>query len=289
MNNFDVYIPINVRGPIKTSSRANIQLYSNNNPAIMFQLFTGPCPLMLDDISKVSIAFTNTNNESKAGSGTLQVVNPHRGTISYVLSKDDITMSGLNTVTLGITTDKSFFTVQTTLYCQDISNSLYNALTDDSSTNNNCSGNSVQYGTEFPCIYYNEYCRICRRCKWVWYHNTYPKPLCFEEIKMCKNPFVTPPMVNYANLPNEYEKANYPTMLNDKGNLVIAIDNVNYTCAIGQNGAIYLMDKSQETPKALIGLYLGPKLIPYYKISEKVVENNFDVNSLFNSEVDDNG
>lgn len=282
MNNFDIYIPIDVRGPIKTGAKANVQLHSANNPAIMFQLFTGPLPLMLDDVSKVSIAFTNENNVSVKGSGTLQVVNPHRGTISYVLSDSDITATGLHTITLGITTGTSFFTVQTVIYAQDISDSLYEALTGDSSSSSSSSSCAYTYGTDFPCAYYNPYCRLCRRCKWVWENNTYPKPLCFEEIKMCKNPFVTPPIVNFANLPDEYEKAGYATMMNDEGELVVSIDDVNYVCDIGQDGALYPKDKSIEIPSAFIGLYLGSGSVTYYKISEKVVDNSdFDVNSLF--------
>ena len=105
MNNFDIYIPIDVKGPIKTGARTNIQMKNTNNPAILFQLFTGPFPLMLDDASSVSIAFTNEDNVSVKGSGTLQIVNPHRGTISYVPTKEDITKSGLHTITLGITTN----------------------------------------------------------------------------------------------------------------------------------------------------------------------------------------
>lgn len=281
MNNYDVYIPIDVHGPIKTSSRTNIQLHSTNNPAILFQLFDGCRPLMLDDISKVSIAFTNTNNVSVKGSGELQVVNPHRGTISYVLSNEDMTMTGIHTVTLGITTGCSFFTVQTTIFCQDISDSLYEALTGESSSGSgsSCSG-AVSWGNEFPCTYFNIYCRLCRRCKWVWEHNTYPKPLCFEEIKMCKNPYVTPPIENFANLP-EYEQADYHTEINDEGYLVIYINDTPYVCDIGKEGALYLMDKSIETPPQLVGLYLGSKLIPYYKISEKVKNDDFDVDSLF--------
>ena len=272
MVDFDVYIPIDVRGPIKKSSNVIVQKHSTNNPTILFQLFRGHCPLMLDDISKVAIAFTNTNNESVKGKGQLQVVNPHRGTISYVLNKDDITLFGLHTVTLGITTGDSFFTVQCVIMVDEINSGIYEALTGDSDdgSGSGCDGSAVSYGNnEFPCQYYNEACRFCRRCKWVWYHNTLPKPLCFEEVKMCKNPFIVPPTVNYANLPDEYEKANYPTMWNDQGYLVVSIDGTNYVCDIGRDGGIYLMDKTAEPVSALVGLYLGPKLVPYYKISEK--------------------
>lgn len=269
MNNYDVYIPIDVRGPIKTSAKLNVQKYTTNNPAILFQLFEGHRPVMLDDTSKVAIAFTNTDNVTVKGSGQLQIVNPHRGTISYVLDKADITMFGLHTITLGITTDTSFFTVQCVAMCDEISSNIYNALTGDDSSGSSSHCSAVTFGDDFPCQYFNIYCRLCRRCKWVWYHNTLPKPLCFEEVKMCKNPFIVPPTVNYANLPDEYEKANYPTMLNDEGRLVVSIDGTNYICDIGRNGAIYLANKEEETPKAFVGLYLGPKLVTYYKISEK--------------------
>lgn len=280
MNNYDIYIPIDIKGPIKTGSRTNLQMYNNNNPAILFQLLDGPRPLMLDDVSSVSIAFTDTNNVSVAGSGTLQVVNPHRGTISYVLSKDDITMSGLHTVTLLVKTNTTSFTVQTTIYSHDISDTLYNVLNSGEDGSGSGSNSGVYYGSDFPCLYYNIRCRLCRRCKWVWEHNTYPKPLNFNELKLCKNPYVTPPIVNFANLP-EYEKAPYPTTLNDSGDVVICVDEIHYVCAIGKDGAIYLKDKSMDVPKALIGLYLGAKGIVYYKISEKVVDDDFDVDSLF--------
>lgn len=283
MNNFDCYIPIDVHGPIKTSAKLNVQKHSTNNPAIMFQLFNGPRPLMLDDISKVSIAFTNTNNVSVKGSGTLQVVNPHRGTISYVLNKDDITLFGIHTITLGITTGDTFFTVQCTLMCQEINDDLYNALTGDdnnSCSNNSCCSTVTRWGNDFPCQYYNEYCRLCRRCAWVWYHNTLPKPVCFEEVKMCKNPFIVPPQLNLALLPG-YEKANIPTAVNEEGYVIASINGVEYVCDIGKDGAVYLADKSLDTPTALIGLYLGPKLVMYYKISEKVSDDNFDIDSLF--------
>jgi hypothetical protein len=282
MNNFDCYIPIDIHGPIKTSAKLNVQKHSTNNPAIMFQLFDGPRPLMLDDISKVTIAFTNTNNESVAGSGTLQVVNPHRGTISYVLNSADITLFGIHTITLGITTGDSFFTVQCTLMCQEINDDLYNILAGNDGDSSSGSGSCkvFTYGDDFPCQYYNSYCRLCRRCEWIWYHNTLPKPVCFEEIKMCKNPFVYPPEKNYAVLPG-YEKANIPTMVNSDGYVVASIDGVNYVCDIGKDGAVYLADKELTTPAAMIGLYLGPKLTMYYKTSEKVSEDNFDIGSLF--------
>ena len=156
MVNYDLYIPIDIKGPIKKSSKVVVQKHSNNNPTILFQLFRGCFPLMLEDISKEAIAFTNTNNDTVKGSGELQVVNPHRGTISYVLSKDDITLFGLHTITLGITTGDSFFTVQCVIMVDEINDGIYEALTgdDDSSSSGKCS--AVSYGNnEFPCQYYN--------------------------------------------------------------------------------------------------------------------------------------
>ena len=284
MNNFDAYVPIDIHGPIKTSARLNIQKYNNNNPVILFQLFDGPKPLMLDDISKVAIAFTNTNNVSVSGSGTLQVVNPHRGTISYELSSADLTMSGLITITLGITTGNAFFTVQTVAQCQDMSSSLLDALNGDGDGSGSSSSSftlSWDYGNNFPCQYFNIYCRLCRRCKWAWENNTLPKPVCFNDIKMCKNPFIYPPAQNFANMEG-YEEAHIPTALNEAGDLIISIDGDIYTCDIGKDGAIYLMDKSIDTPTAMIGLYLGPKLITYYKTSERVTTDNFSIDDLFN-------
>lgn len=284
MNNYDIYIPIDIKGPIKTASRVNIQRFNNNNPVIMFQLFDGPKPLMLDDISDVAIAFTNTNNESVTGSGSLQVVNPHRGTVSYEMSNKDITMSGLHTVTLRVTTNDASFTTQTTVFSQDISDSLNDALNGSGNGSGSNSGNNgdstVCNGSNFPCNYYNVYCRICRRCKWVWENNTFPKPVCFAEIKMCKNPFIFPPVKNYANMEG-YENSGIPTTTNSEGYVVACIDDTHYVLDIGHDGAVYLVDKTQEVPYQLIGLYMGPKLTLYYKTSEKLSEEPFDVNSLF--------
>ena len=70
-------------------------------------------------------------------------------------------------------------------------------------------------------------------------------------------------------------------MVNSDGYVVASIDGVNYVCDIGKDGAVYLADKELTTPTALIGLYLGPKLTMYYKTSEKVSEDSFDIGSLF--------
>lgn len=139
MNTWEVYIPIDINGPIRTGDGINIQRYNNQNPVLFFQLFDGNKPTMLDDTATVSIAFTNTNNESTSGSGNLEIVNPHRATISYELSNSDITMSGLVTITLGIQTNTSLFTVQCVALVQDIDENLYKALTG----NNNNSGCGV--------------------------------------------------------------------------------------------------------------------------------------------------
>lgn len=278
MNTNDVYIPIDISGPIKTCSGVNVQKHSTNNPVLLFQLFDKEKPLMLDDTSSVSIAFTNTNNESVGGSGNLQIVNPHRGTISYEMNSNDITLFGLNTITIAVTTGSSFFTVQCVIMCQEINDSLYKALqdsTDSSEMSTSCGDNT------FPCSHYNEWCRMCRRCKFAWYHNSYPKPVSFDTIKICKNPYISEPIPNFALLP-EYEKAYLPTVSNADGSIGVVIGDTNYTCDVGMDGALYLMDKSIATPTELIGLYLGKDLVCYYKTSEKVnPDNSFDINSLF--------
>lgn len=285
MNNFDFYVPIDVHSTIRTGSSVNISKGTSQNPVILFQLYDGCRPLMLDDISKVSIAFTNPDNVSVTGSGNLQVVNPHRGTISYEVSNKDLTMPGLLTVTLGITTGTSFFTVQSVVHCQDISDSLMDALNGNSGSGGSGGSGSCDCGNNcscepFPCGFYNAYCRMCRRCKWAWENNTYPRPLCFEEMKMCKNPFITPPLVNMAVLP-EYEEAGYTANIADNGMITVAINDVDYTCDIGKDGALYVSDKSISTPAEMVGLYLGAKMITYYKKSEKATASTLNIDSLF--------
>ena len=287
MNNFDLYIPIDIHAPIKTSAKANIQRYSNNNPVILFQLFDGRKPLMLNDTNKLSIAFTNTNNKSIGGHGNLQVINPHRGTISYELNADDITMSGLHTITLAVTTGNSYFTVQSVIMAQDIGSDLNDILhgnTNGNSNNNSCKGNCTNCTDcqlcKLPCTYYNSYCRVCRRCKWVWENNTFPKPVCFDSIKLCKNPNIQPPIINYANIEG-YEKAYIPTVIDEDGYIKISVNGIDYKCDIGKHGALYLVDKSQPMPPELTGLYMGDKLTLYYNTSEKITDETFDINSLF--------
>ena len=128
MNTWEVYIPIDVTHPIRTGPTINVQRYNNQNPVLFFQLFNTNVPVMLDDTTTVSIAFTNTNNESVSGLGNLQVVNPYRGTISYELVSSDLTMSGLITVTLGVTTATSFFTLQCSILVHTINEDLLKAL-----------------------------------------------------------------------------------------------------------------------------------------------------------------
>ena len=289
MNTNDIYIPIDIAGPIKTSSGINIQKHSANNPVLLFQLFDKGRPMMLDDVSKVSIAFTNTNNESVAGSGNLQIVNPHRGTISYEISSDDITLFGLNTITIGVTTGSSFFTVQCVAMCQDIDDSLFDALQNSGEGSSSSSSSATSCGCSeecwccpFPCSYYNEWCRMCRRCKFAWFNNSYPKPVSFDTIKMCKNPYISDPVPNFA-LTEGYEKAYLATVSNADGSVGVVVGDTTYICDVGTDGAVYLMDKTMVTPSELIGLYLGQDLVTYYKTSEKSDgSGTFDIKSLFN-------
>ena len=273
MNTWEVYIPIDINGPIRTGDGINIQRYNNQNPVLFFQLFDGNKPTMLDDTATVSIAFTNTNNESTSGSGNLEIVNPHRATISYELSNSDITMSGLVTITLGIQTNTSLFTVQCVALVQDIDENLYKALTGNNN-NSGCGGDCVNCSSNccvFPCCHFSEYCRSCRRCKWAWFNNTMIRPLDFNKIKVCKTP---PPPSNIPDFEHDkdYERSYIPFVINSEGILLIKLDNNTYMCDFGHEGSVYLIDKTAVTPTSMYGLYFGTKNRMYYKISEKYVK-----------------
>ena len=289
MNTYEVYIPIDVSGPIRTGKTINVQRYNNQNPVLFFQLFDKGRSTMLDDVSEVSIAFTNTNNESVRGSGNLQIVNPHRATISYELSNDDITMSGITTVTLGIKTTSSFFTVQSTVFVQDMNKDLYELLTgsNSSSSSSSCSGNCSNCKNcdcGFPCKHFSIYCRSCRRCKFAWCHNTLPKPVNFCDIKVCNRPIQTIIIKDFSNNP-DYERAYLPMVIDSDGILNITIGSNTYKCDVGKDGAVYLIDKSIKPPNGLLGLYMDGKGNLYYKIDEKYDDddNNSDDDSNDNN------
>ena len=289
MNTNDIYVPIDISAPIKTAANIRLRKHSNNNTVLLFQLVDKCKPVMLTDATKISIAFTNTRGESVSGSGTLQVVNPYRGTISYELCDKDLTMSGLNTITLGVTTGSSFFTVQCVAMCQDTGDTLYDALQgfvngsgSSTDTSVNSSNNTLSGGaSDFPCSSYDELSRICRRCQFMWYNNTFPKPVSFNSVKLCQNSYGTSTVPNFANLEG-YEKAFLPTVTDSEGYLGIVIDGVTYICDTGKDGSVYLRDKTTVTPLELVGLYVGKDLVTYYKTSEKLNNTDtFDVNSLF--------
>lgn len=277
MNTHEIYIPIDISSPIQSKITGNISKYNDVTPLLYFQLFDKGHPMMLTDTTTISIAFTDNRDKSISGSGNLQIVNPYRGTISYEMSKNDIIVNGLLTVTLGINMNGSFFTIQTTLMVQDISANLYAALTNNTSFSNDtnsCLGNCTDCSNcpncVFPCKYFSIYCRSCRRCKFAWSHNLYKKPTPFEFIKVCKGITPTPqykPLPNYEDDEN-YMLVSYPIEMTNEGLLQITINDTKYICDVGVHGNLYLEDKSQSIPDVLIGLYLGAYNKLYYNKNE---------------------
>ena len=79
----------------------------------------------------------------------------------------------------------------------------------------------------------------------------------------------------------EYEEAGYTANIADNGMITVAINDVDYTCDIGKDGALYVSDKSISTPAEMVGLYLGAKMITYYKRSEKATASTLNIDSLF--------
>ena len=278
MNTHEIYIPIDVRGPINANRNINIQQYDNANTVLFFQLFDKCKPVMLTDTTSLSIAFTGSNStEHIKGSGLLQIVNPYRGTISYELHNNDIQTYGLNTITLGITTNDSFFTIQCAIMCQTVSDDLYNTLTGNGNSSGCCGNCSNCTCCEFPCKYFSIYCRSCRRCKFAFYHNNYPKPVDFNKIKVCHCPPVPKYFPDYSK-DNNYELCEIPMAFTKEGYLLLVINDTEYTCDIGTHGDIYLLDKTIQLSE-LQGLYIGRDNRLYYNKTEKV---NTDSTSLTN-------
>lgn len=124
-----IYIPVDVRAPIKVKKNITVQSgITNNFPEIVFELHDGCKYFDLGDNYVVTAAVTNTDKETVSFSGTLSVMNPHRGQILCQPVYQDFTMTGLNTLTVKCVSDENVISFQTTIYVQSISPEIISHL-----------------------------------------------------------------------------------------------------------------------------------------------------------------
>lgn len=124
-----IYCPIEVKAPIQVPKELKVQLGTTNNfPEIVFELHDGKQYFDLGDECTLSAAITNTDLESNSFTGTLRVLNPHRGQILVQPVAKDFNMTGINTLTVLCDTGVEQLTFQTTIYVQSLSNSVLEYL-----------------------------------------------------------------------------------------------------------------------------------------------------------------
>ena len=124
-----IYVPVDVKAPIKVKKNITVQKgITNNFPEIVFELHDDCSYFDLNDDYTITAAVTNTDLETVSFSGTLRVLNPHRGQILCQPVYQDFSMSGLNTLTVKCVSDNITISFQTTIFVQSISDDLTNYL-----------------------------------------------------------------------------------------------------------------------------------------------------------------
>ena len=125
-----VYCPIEVRAPIQIPNQIKVQLNTTNNfPDIIFELHEGKEYFDLGDSCTIFATITNTDLETNQFTGTLRILNPHRGQILVQPSVKDFTMTGINTLTVICETGNETISFQSTIFVQSLSKSVIEFLT----------------------------------------------------------------------------------------------------------------------------------------------------------------
>ena len=127
-----IYVPVDVRAPIKVKKSINIQKgITNNFPEIVFELHDCCKYFDLGDNCTLSAAVTNTDLESVKFSGGLSIMNPHRGQILCSLNYADFSETGINTLTVRCNTGTETVSFQTTVFVQSILPNILDCLGKD--------------------------------------------------------------------------------------------------------------------------------------------------------------
>lgn len=114
-----IYVPVDVNGPIQVKKSINVQMgLTNNFPEIVFELHDGKQYIDLGDNCNLSAVVENTDLETTVFSGTLDILNPHRGQIICTPVYSDFTLTGINTLSIICDTGDFTYSFQTTIFVQ---------------------------------------------------------------------------------------------------------------------------------------------------------------------------
>lgn len=124
-----IYVPVEINDPIAVKKTINVQKgLTNNYPEIVFGLHEKHEYVDLGDNCSLTAAITNTDLESVVFSGTLQIMNPHRGQILCKLNYNDFSESGVNILTIRCTCDDFDISFQASIFVQSVSSGLRDCL-----------------------------------------------------------------------------------------------------------------------------------------------------------------
>ena len=124
-----IYVPVEIKGPIQVKKSITVQNgLTNNFPEIVFELHDGHKYLDLGDNCILAAAITNTDLETSVFTGTLSIMNPHRGQILCQPVYKDFTMTGINTLTIRCNCGAFDVSFQTTIFVQSVSSGLLDCL-----------------------------------------------------------------------------------------------------------------------------------------------------------------
>ena len=114
-----IYYPIDVKRPVNTKKLLEMQYgLTSNFPEIVFELHDGKKYFDLGDNCIVSAVVQNTDLETYVFTGTLEVMNPHRGQILCKPVARDFSMTGINTITFMVYVDSVRFSFQVTVFIE---------------------------------------------------------------------------------------------------------------------------------------------------------------------------
>ena len=124
-----IYVPIDIRSPISCKPTINIQKgLTNNFPEVVFELHDRCKYVDLGDNVTLYATITNTDLESVVFTGTLEILNPHRGQILCRLNYEDFSETGINTMTVFCVTEEESLSFQKTVFVQSINPTILDTL-----------------------------------------------------------------------------------------------------------------------------------------------------------------
>ena len=124
-----IYVPVEMNSPIAVKKSINVQRgLTNNYPEIVFELHSDFNYIDLGDNCSITAAITNTDLQSVVFTGTLQILNPHRGQILCKLNYNDFSESGVNILTVRCVCDDFDISFQSSIFVQSVSSGLKDCL-----------------------------------------------------------------------------------------------------------------------------------------------------------------